>query len=99
MFLFACARYGGVSFGEAMSQLFRRFVFSLLATSLLAAFTPIASADTIAMERGQMKGILDQVAKRVEKEYYDPTLHGLKWAALVAEAGQKIDKATDPGDM
>jgi carboxyl-terminal processing protease len=69
--------------------------------SLFVLFCLLSSANAadLGNERGRMKHILDTVARDVEKNYYDPNLHGLEWKALVAEARAKIDKAQSAGEM
>jgi len=46
-----------------------------------------------------MKAMAEQVAKKIESEYYDPAMRGLNWKALLADAKQKIDAANEPGAM
>jgi len=46
------------------------------------------------LERGRALDILQTVASDVKKHYYDPKMHGVDWDAKVAEAKDKIEKAT-----
>lgn len=86
-----------------VTAIFRRILTLILSSaSVFALFTvavPPATASDVAMERAEMKAILDQVSNKVQKEYYDPTMHGLNWPELVSKARQKIDAADDPGAM
>jgi C-terminal processing protease CtpA/Prc len=47
-----------------------------------------------AFDRSRAQTMLEVISGEVRKHYYDPTFHGLDWNAKVAEAKQKIDKAT-----
>jgi C-terminal processing protease CtpA/Prc len=46
------------------------------------------------LDRERAQSMLQVVAGDVRKHYYDPKMHGVDWDAKVAEAKQKIDKAT-----
>jgi carboxyl-terminal processing protease len=83
-----------------MSSLLRRWLPVVLAIVSLLALVPLSTrADSMGPERDKMKQVLNVVAKEIEKEYYDPSLHGLDWKALVDEARRKIDAAQNPGQM
>src|ERR1051325_4767188 len=77
---------------ETMPSLLRRSWSLALAIVSVLAFAPLPTcADSMGPERDKMKQVLNVVAKEIEKEYYDPTMHGLDWPALVEEARRKID--------
>ena len=46
------------------------------------------------LERGRALDMLQVISNDVRKHYYDPKFHGADWDAKVAEAKQKIEKAT-----
>ncbi len=46
------------------------------------------------LDRDNAEGMLRIVTAEVRKHYYDPKFHGVDWDATIAEARQKIDKAT-----
>jgi C-terminal processing protease CtpA/Prc len=46
------------------------------------------------LDREQTQVMLKEVASDVRKYYYDPKFHGIDWDARVAEAKEKIAKAT-----
>jgi len=50
-------------------------------------------------ERGRMEGIMDVVAKDVQKNFYDPSLKGADWKAITERARQRIRQADHLGDM
>lgn len=71
-----------------------------LAIFLGSVLAPQSSpAQDLSVERGQMKTMLDRVANDVEKNYYDPQLHGLDWKALTQQARARIDKANSASEM
>src|SRR3954463_15044803 len=70
----------------------------VLSLSIILLPSPAKAAD-LSNERGRMNHILDTVVRDIEKNYYDPTFHGLEWKKLVAEAHGKIDKAQSAGEM
>ena len=50
-------------------------------------------------ERGRMEGIMDVVAKDIQKNFYDPSLKGVDWKAITDRARQRIRQADHLGDM
>jgi tricorn protease-like protein len=46
------------------------------------------------LDRSRAQDMLRRLASEVRKHYYDPKFHGVDWDAKVAEARQKIEKAT-----
>jgi carboxyl-terminal processing protease len=54
---------------------------------------------SLSLDRDRMLGILDQVSKEIEKNYYDPNLKGLDWKGFTAQAKQQIEKANTVGEM
>lgn len=51
------------------------------------------------LERDRMHAILDEVAKTIEKNFYDPQLRGLAWKALLAKTHKTLDAAESNGEM
>jgi C-terminal processing protease CtpA/Prc len=78
-------------FAEKIIRLIERGAFvTLLATLTWSQQQPQMSG----LERGRALEILQTVANDVKKHYYDPKMHGIDWDAKVAEAKDKIEKAT-----
>jgi C-terminal processing protease CtpA/Prc len=71
------------------------FISSILIVTLLTS--GLAAQQLSKNERESAKLMLQTIASDVRKHYYDPKFHGLDWDAIVAEAGQKIDKSTTFG--
>lgn len=65
---------------------------------LVVCSLPLA-AQVDRLDRERMRDILNVVAKDVEKNFYDPQLHGLNWKELTEQARQKIDNAKSAGEM
>ena len=85
--------------GSAMP--FRRrlaFLMSLYVVVVLAG-TTILRSDELGNERYRMKAIAKTVADEIQKHYYDPSLKGLDWKALLEQAKQKIDNAKNISEM
>ncbi|MFY9562514.1 MAG: S41 family peptidase [Terriglobales bacterium] len=59
----------------------------------------VVAVDDINFERGRMKAMLTIVAHEVERNYYDPSMHGLDWKALTDESAQRISQSKSPGQM
>ena len=57
------------------------------------------AGDNLGVERQTFRQILNNVAKDVEKNFYDPSLKGVDWTAAVAESRTRIDNAKSIGDM
>lgn len=53
----------------------------------------------VGFERSRAKDILNIVSKRIQKDFYDPDLHGLPWNQLVSETSARIDRAQTAGQM
>ena len=69
----------------------RRFIFFITA---VMSFTVSASAQQMnGVDRDRMRSMLKVTSSDIAKYFYDPTLKGLDWKALTAEADEKIKKA------
>ncbi len=77
-----------------MRRAFFCLLLLLLPTSLIAQNNLVSGLD-----RERMRDMLKVVAGDIEKNYYDPTLHGLDWKGLTAQAEQKINQAKTPSEM
>jgi len=76
---------------------FRIFLSVCVAVVLV---TPSAvRAEELGNERFRMKSIAKTVADEIEKRYYDGSLKGLDWKALLEQTRQKIDNAKNVPDM
>ena len=62
-------------------------------------FVGCCQAQDLELNRGRMDGILTQVSRYVEKNYYDPSMHGVDWRAATEESRQRIHKAGNVGEM
>ncbi|HME33827.1 MAG TPA: S41 family peptidase [Candidatus Sulfotelmatobacter sp.] len=84
------------STGVAMSVKNAIRVAKLLAVvSLLTTVTwPQQQPQISNLDRGRALDMLQVIANDVKKHYYDPKFHGVDWDAQVADAKQKIAKAT-----
>jgi carboxyl-terminal processing protease len=71
----------------------------LLAVTVLAGFlAPAARSQQMSnFDRERTLNMLDEVARDVQKNYYDPEFHGVDWNAVVAEARNKIKRETSLG--
>lgn len=69
-----------------------------LAVAWRIAAVPYVQADD-KHERGRMEGILDIVARDIEKHFYDPKLKGVDWKTIIERARQRIRQADHLGDM
>ncbi len=50
------------------------------------------------LDRERALGILDNVSKGIQENYYDPKLNGVDWNAVVAKAKAKIDQSDSLND-
>jgi C-terminal processing protease CtpA/Prc len=66
-----------------------------ISITLLAAIA--YSQQITKLDRENAQTMLQAVANEVRKHYYDPKFHGVDWDATVAQAKQKIEKATSLG--
>ena len=73
-------------------------VFTVAVILLWAPSTSPAQG-RMGMARSRSKSMLKVIAKTIEKNFYDPELHGLDWKRLQKEAKQKIERANNVGDM
>ena len=71
--------------------------FTVLA--LLLLLSALSLADSLGDEKARAKQILKIVSKDIEKNYYDPSLKGLNWAELNAQAVAMIDNANSLGQI
>lgn len=75
----------------------------LSAFFLLCAFLVLTgastTADDLSVERDKMKMVLNVVSKDLEKNFYDPSMHGLDWKAMTEQAKQKIQNAHSVNEM
>jgi C-terminal processing protease CtpA/Prc len=70
----------------------RSFIFFLL-LAVFFIFTITANAQMDRIDRERMHYMLRTTSSEVAKNFYDPTMKGLDWKALTAEAEQKIEAA------
>lgn len=68
----------------------------IVAALFLSVFASAQQMDRLDRER--MIGMLNVVSKDVEKNFYDPSLKGLNWRELTAEARTKIEAAKMPSE-
>ncbi len=68
----------------------------ILALLTLATFlaSPARAQQMSSLERGRALEMLDEVARDVQKHYYDQNFHGVDWNAKVREAKEKIRSET-----
>lgn len=67
----------------------------------LLVFLSVGSllADNLKEDRRRAEDILNQISKDVHDNFYDPNLKGLDWAALTAQAQDRIRNASGTGQM
>jgi len=58
-----------------------------------------ARAQDLQLHREQAKWMLRQVSQDVERNFYDPSLRGLDWQRLTAQASKEISRSNSWGDM
>jgi carboxyl-terminal processing protease len=73
--------------------------FALAVVSCLAIPAAVCAQKELGLERDRMKGMLEEVSRQIEKNYYDANMKGLDWKGLTEQAKQKIDKANSVSDM
>lgn len=71
-----------------------RVVKNLFVLATLCALAWPQQQQMSSLDRGRALDMLKTVSNEVRKHYYDPKLHGVDFDAKVAEAKQKIEKAT-----
>jgi len=62
-------------------------------TLIILCTPPVRSQQISNSDRGRVLQMLDDIAKDVQKHYYDPKFHGVDWDATVREARDKIKSA------
>ena len=63
---------------------------------LAGVYLPAARSQQLSsFDRDKALTILDEVAKDVQKNYYDPNLHGVDWKATVLKVKQQINTSSD----
>ncbi|HUX28839.1 MAG TPA: hypothetical protein VMV39_08620, partial [Terracidiphilus sp.] len=66
----------------------------LILLAALVAGAPFAQAQKLSrLDRQLAESILENVSSDIQKNYYDPKLHGLDWTALVRQTKMNIDDA------
>jgi C-terminal processing protease CtpA/Prc len=70
----------------------------LLMLALLLVASYRMSGQSLDLDRGRAQDMLKVVAADIEKNFYDPTLKGLDWKGLVAQARERIKRANSPGE-
>jgi C-terminal processing protease CtpA/Prc len=88
-----------------MSRLLARPARRLSAMALMSGLlcllvtAPVRAQQTLSALRQQGQIILDVLKSDVQKNYYDPTYHGVDVEARFAEAGEKIKQANSLGEI
>jgi carboxyl-terminal processing protease len=80
-----------MSRGKAITATLAFFLLSGLCA------TEAPSQQISKLDRGRAQLMLEDISKDVEKNYYDPNLHGVNWNATVAEAKEGIEKSNSLG--
>lgn len=75
------------------------FCQACLAVGLVLGFALSGWGDDLGMERERARAMLKTVSQDVEKNFYDPQLHGLDWKTLTEQARQRIDNAKSNSEM
>ena len=75
------------------------WTWSLVVWILLFVSVLPAAGQSLQIDRERAEEILAIVSRDIEKNFYDPTLHGLDWQALQAQALDRIEKAQSNGEM
>src|SRR5579859_1488580 len=76
----------------------RRFHAAFLLILLVTCTRPLLG-QSIELKRQLAKAMLESTCKRIQKEYYDPSMHGLDWKNLTAQAEKYIDTAQTQEQM
>jgi C-terminal processing protease CtpA/Prc len=73
----------------------RNGVRFLLLMTLFSLLIPLAQSQQMSnFDRDRALLMLDNVAKEIQKHYYDPKFHGVDWDATVRDAKQRIKAST-----
>ncbi|MCU1283784.1 MAG: peptidase [Acidobacteriales bacterium] len=82
-----------------LTQVCRRIAALIVVFAIMMSLSLPAAADELGSERGRMKDIAKQVAKELEKNYYDPKMNGMDWPALLNQTRERIEGAKSVGEM
>ena len=75
-------------------RLLRMFVIPFVLSAMLSALESFAQ-NLDRLDREMAETMLKDVSDDVNKNYFDPTLHGLDWNSLIQKARTNIDNAHD----
>jgi carboxyl-terminal processing protease len=77
----------------------RSAVFQIAVLLALLGIAAPLRAQSLELDRDRAFGMLDEVSRDVEKNFYDPNLKGLDWKGLIEQTKQRIQAAKVPGQM